>query len=152
MKQLMRRVHLIARCNLLYRASAHACGELSACQHSYVLAICRRPGLTAEELAGYLRIHKSNVARQLAAMEEAGYIIRRQSPADKRRQAVYPTEKMERLLPAVRETGVAWREALTEGVAPEDLAVFDRVLEHMAKRACDLTGEDFREEDEPCSF
>ena len=148
MKQLMRRVHLIARCNLLYRASSHAAEALTPVQHSYVLAICRRPGLMAEELAGYLRIHKSNVARQLAQLEEAGYIVRRQSPTDKRRQTVHPTEQMERLLPSVREAAVAWREALTEGIASEDLATFDRVLDAMAKRACDLTGEEFGEEDE----
>ena len=54
-----------------------------------------------EEIARELCINKSTVTRNLNCLEEKGYIKRESLPSDKRQFAIYPTEKMQAILPEV---------------------------------------------------
>ena len=44
-------------------------------------------------MARELNVNKSSVTRQLAILEEKGYVERRGDPKDKRSLLIYPTEK-----------------------------------------------------------
>jgi len=51
-------------------------------------------GATSQaEMARQLNVNKSSVTRQLAVLEEKGYIRREPAAADKRILLVYPTQK-----------------------------------------------------------
>ena len=76
---------------------------INHCQHPYIIQICRHPGISQEELARAICVNKSNVARQLAVLEADGLLTRTPDPEDRRVMQVFPTEKMEALLPCVRE-------------------------------------------------
>ena len=84
MPTIMRQINVISRCEGLYRTDKLRGAELGACHHSYVLAVCRTPGISQEELARSICINKSNVTRHLAYLEEHGYVERRQSESDRR--------------------------------------------------------------------
>ena len=53
-------------------------GDLKGYQAKYILILCQSPGISQDTIARLLFVNKSNVARQVAALEELGYLERRQ--------------------------------------------------------------------------
>ncbi len=135
MPTIMRQINIISRCAGLYRTDKLRGAELGACHHSYVLAICRTPGISQEELSRHICINKSGVTRHLSYLEEHGYVVRRQSETDRRVTLVYPTEKMQEMLPRVKEIVTEWNTYLTADLSEEELTMFRSVLDHIAQRA-----------------
>ena len=43
--------------------------------HTYILNVCRNPGISQEALSQLIFVNKSNVARQLAVLEEKGMFV-----------------------------------------------------------------------------
>ena len=84
MSHILRDITEITRCGVQYRTDKFAPMGLKACHGSYLLEICARPGISQEQLATSICINKSNVARQAAALEEAGFIQRCPCGQDKR--------------------------------------------------------------------
>lgn len=135
MPTIMRQINMISRCEGLYRTDRLRGAELGACHHSYVLAICRNPGISQEELARHICINKSGVTRHLAYLEEHGYVSRIHSESDKRVTLVYPTEKMRQVFPEVKRIVEEWNEYLTAGLTEAELAQFRELLDRLALRA-----------------
>ena len=80
MKQhLMRNINTISRCAALYRDAHLADCGLSGWQAPYIPEICAAPGITQDQLALRLHVNRSNVTRQLAMLEENGFVLRRRS-------------------------------------------------------------------------
>ena len=78
MKQhLMRNINTISRCAALYRDAHLADCGLSGWQAPYIPEICAAPGITQDQLALRLHVNRSNVTRQLAMLEENGFVLRR---------------------------------------------------------------------------
>ena len=61
--------------------------------------------------------------------------MRRQSETDRRVTLVYPTEKMQEMLPRVKEIVNEWNTYLTADLSEEELTMFRSVLDHIAQRA-----------------
>lgn len=131
----MRKTNIISRCESIYRQDKLKESGLSACHHSYILAICYHPGMTQDRLAKHICINKSGVTRHLAFLEENGYVERRPDLADKRAICVYPTQKMLDILPEIRRIADEWNTYLTEGIDESDLDCFYSVLDKIAERA-----------------
>ncbi len=93
--------------------------DLKGYQAKYILNLCENPGVSQDTLAKIMFLNKSNVARQLAELEEMGYIERKQGE-DKRVSLVYPTKKAEEILPVLRGVNENWREIITEGFSAEE--------------------------------
>ena len=74
MPTLMRQINVVSRCGARYRAEEFKRFGLSAPHHSYILNICKNPGISQEQLAEHICVDKSNVTRQLALLEELGQI------------------------------------------------------------------------------
>ena len=126
MKQhLMRNINTISRCAALYRDAHLADCGLSGWQAPYIPEICAAPGITQDQLALRLHVNRSNVTRQLAMLEENGFVLRRRSESDRRAVEVYPTQKAEETLSAVRAVYRSSRDKLffylssAERVPPE---------------------------------
>ena len=135
MLMFMRRINLLSRCEGLYRTDRLPDAGLRPIHHSMVFTICRMPGISQEELATQVCLNKSTVTRQLAPLEEQGYVKRCQSESDKRVILVYPTQKMLDILPRVREVTREWNAYLTEGFSEEELTQFSAMLDKITERA-----------------
>ena len=130
----MKSLNVISRCQSAFR-SRKCEGELSSLNHSLILAICREPGRSQDELAKDICIDKSGVARAVAALESKGFVERKADPENKRKTLVFPTEKMTAALPEVRSVTAEWSRSVTEGISEEEFAVFQSVLFRIEKNA-----------------
>ena len=135
MLSFMKMLNNISRSQSVYRHSRISASDLNSGHYSFILAICREPGRSQEELARELCLNKSTVARALTSLETNGYILRTPLPNDKRQFSVHPTEKMLGVLPEVRKTSAEWRDLLSEKISESDMQIFYSVLERMEERA-----------------
>jgi len=134
MPKIMKSLNSISRCQSIYRAEQLPC-DLCACHHTFVLAICRNPGRSQEELSRDICLNKSTVARTLTQLEERGYVLRIPNPNDKRQLLIYPTNKMQSILPEIRSITSKWNDLISDGISPEEMAVFESVLHRMEQSA-----------------
>jgi len=141
MPRFMKMLNNISRSQAAYRQSKISADDLYSSQYAFVLAICREPGRSQEELARELCLNKSTVARTINCLEEKGYISRRSLPNDKRQFSVYPTEKMLSVLPEIRAASGEWMTLVSEGIDESELEIFNSVLERMEKRAREILEE-----------
>lgn len=131
----MKNINQIARCAEQYRADKLAPLGLTGCQFSYILHVCREPGISQEQLARQICIHKSNVARQLAQLEESGFVRRLPGKKDRRTVLVYPTDKAEAAYPQVRQVLGEWSRYITGNLCEEEKEILFVILEKMRARA-----------------
>lgn len=135
MSKFMKMLNNISRSQAVYRHGRVSAEDLQSGHYAFVLAICREPGRSQEELAQELCVNKSTVTRNLNHLEEHGYITRNPLPHDKRQFAVYPTDKMLDTLPEIKQASAEWMTRLSEGIPPAELEVFDAVLRRMEDKA-----------------
>ncbi len=138
MSKFMKMLNNISRSQAIYRSSKVSANDLQSSHYSFVLAICREPGRSQEEIAVELCVNKSTVARNLNYLEENGYILRQPLTNDKRRFCVHPTEKMLKVLPEIKTSSVEWMKLISEGICKDELDVFDSVLNRMQKKAREI--------------
>lgn len=135
MPALMHNISAIYRCAFAYRQEVLAPLGLKAGHASYLVAVCNNPGITQDHLARRIFINKSNVARQLAFLEESGFVERRPSPDDKRATLVYPTQKSLDAFPLIRQTFRDWEALVAEDLSPEEREQMLSMLTKMRTRA-----------------
>lgn len=135
MPRFMKMLNNICRSQAIYRHSRVSAEDLQSSQYAFVLAICRQPGRSQEELARELCVNKSTAARNITCLEEKGYVVRTTLPHDKRQFSVSPTEKALGVLPEIRTASAEWMTLLSEGISREELDTFDRVLQRMQEKA-----------------
>ena len=137
MPTLMRHITDIARCAAQFRADELAPLGLKACHGSYLATICQHPGITQDQLARTIFINKSNVARQIAVLEESGFVTRRPCPEDKRAMQVFPTEKALDCLPQLRRIFRSWEDFVAQDLSEDEQDLLRTMLEKMKARSAD---------------
>lgn len=125
----------LVRCGAQFRGEETAAFGLKGCHIGYLTRICYQPGISQDQLAQMMFINKSNVARQVAVLEEEGFVIRSASAADKRVLELYPTEKTLALLPNLLEIVNRWDGILMEGLTEEEVQTVSRILGKMKENA-----------------
>lgn len=140
MPKFMKSLNIISRCQSIFR-NRQTGNEICAAHHSFVLAICREPGRSQDELAKDICIDKSVVARALASLEDKGFVERKADPENKRRTLVEPTQKMLDILPKVRFVTAEWNRLVSEGISEEEFAVFQSVLLRIEQNARKIISE-----------
>jgi len=135
MIKFMKMLNNISRSQAIYRQKNINAPDLHGSHYALVLAICREPGRSQEELARELFINKSTVARNLNHLEEKGYVSRLPLPNNKRQLSVYPTEKTLFVLPEIRRVSADWTRLLSDGIAEDELNTFHSVLRRMQEKA-----------------
>ncbi len=128
MPSFLKDLNAISRGTTLFRDERLKSHGLTGCQVKYMFAVCRAEGVSQEELAKSLFVNKSNVTRQISALEEAGYVRRMQSAEDKRVYKLYPTQKAMELLPVIRAVNDEWRAIICQGVSEEEAEQLSAVL------------------------
>ncbi len=135
MSDIIRDITEIARCGSQYKGEKLAQLSLKTCHASYLMEICHCPGISQDKLSQRICINKSNVARQAAILEEAGFILRKPSPGDKRVMELYPTEKTLALQPQVHQILQSWEGLVTAGLSQEEMDCICAVLQRMKRNA-----------------
>lgn len=137
MPSLMRYINIVSRCATIWRTDKLEGTELGDQHYSYILVVCRRPGISQDAISRRLFINKSNVTRSLAYLEEHGFVTRERDPEDRRQTRVYPTEKAIDILPRVREMIKGWNSYITEGFTEEEMEMYLSMTERLAERAAE---------------
>lgn len=137
MPSFLKNIHMVSRAaNQFLEEGLLKSGQgVKGCHAKYLFAVCNNPGISQDKLARQVFVNKSNVARALAALEEGGFIERRECESDARSLLVYPTEKAEALLPQMREVNARWREAITQGFSPEEKETLVSLTERLYENA-----------------
>ena len=128
-------INTIARCTIQYRTEKLEGCQINGYQCVYILHICQHPGISQDALAEAIFINKSNVTRQLALLEESGFVTRQTSATDRRAIEVYPTQKAQDVLPQVRSVIHEWNAYLTSEFSIEEKVVFEGLLRRMTDKA-----------------
>lgn len=90
-------------------------------------------GIHQEELVTSCQIHKANVARALAKLEEEGWVQRLQDPTDRRANVLHLTDKALSFKNDFLKIFSSWTELLTKGFSQEEKDLAYDFLERMAK-------------------
>ena len=135
MSQIIRDMLEISRCGVQYRSDNLAQFGLKSIHASYLTEICANPGISQDRLAKLIFINKSNVARQVAVLEEDGFVRRVPSAADKRVMELYPTEKTLEILPRINEMLLCWENCITHDLTEEEKDLLTALLGKMSTRA-----------------
>lgn len=135
MTQIIQDMLEISRCGVQYRSDNLAPFGLKSIHASYLTQICANPGISQDRLAKLICINKSNVARQVAVLEEDGFVRRVPSEADKRVMELYPTEKTLEILPKIKDILMCWEQCITCDLTEEEKELITALLGKMSKRA-----------------
>lgn len=135
MEQVSQILKDISRCGRLYREAELEPLGLSARHGLYLNEIGQCPGISQEQLAQRLSVNKSNVARQVAAMEEEGYIRRSACGKDKRVLRLELTEKGQALLPHIQKILDSWEELLVRSLTGSEQQILEILLQRLRSNA-----------------
>lgn len=141
MDSFVKMVNRISRLSALYREKEFKKLGLGEMHHAYILSVCAEPGISQEELACRIFINKSNVARQLAQLEQKGFIIRQNDQKDARRLRIFPTDKSLALETEIRSILANWNQTLLAEIpAEQQEAVLSGLQTIMEKAETEMCG------------
>lgn len=132
----------ISRCGRQYRTEALEPLGLKGCHGWYLREICKNPGICQEQLTESIQVNKSNVARQVAALEEAGFVERRACGKDRRLLRLYPTQKTLELLPRIEAVLSGWESTILQDLSQDELEQLEQLLSKLHDRAAAAVAEE----------
>ena len=139
MSQIVSDLTHITRCCGQFRNRLLEPLGLTTRQASLLREICAAPGISQDAVARKVFLNKSVVARQLAALEDAGFVERRSCQKDKRVTRLHPTEKTLQLQPRLQAIAMECENYLTEGMTEAEIAALETVLSRLQTRAAQMT-------------
>ena len=140
MHQITRDISEIARGGIQYRTDCMLPYGLKSCHAMNLSQICAKPGISQDALTRPRHADKSNIARQVATLEEEGFITRVPCRDDKRVMKLYPTDKALELLPKITEILEYWEDLLTQDFTEEEIQLLTSLLSRMKARAASWKG------------
>ena len=141
MGNIIGRINAIDRCGRRYRTDALEPLGLKGCHGRYLREICHSPGMSQEQLTESVLVNKSNVARQVAALEEAGFLERRACGKDKRVLRLYPTQKTLELMPQIEAILENWDQTLLQDLTTQEQELLEQLLQRIQTRAAEAVAE-----------
>ena len=124
-------------------ASAIENDELTIMQKhvlKFVLLESLHRDLYQKDIEEEFQIRKSTVTGILKLMEKNGYIYRESAKQDTRLKQIIPTEKAEKIRPAILKSIEEGEAKMLRGIPKEDVELCKQVLWHMyenRKKSCD---------------
>lgn len=141
MVRIMKYINRVYRASLIDREMAFAKEGLAGQQLSYILQICRSPGISQDEIAKGLYVNKSSVTRQLCRMEKNGFIERKVDDDDKRAKKIFPTRKALEIYPRVIDYLNEWNEKLFEDIEEDRYEEVVQMLRKFALKSTEIVNE-----------
>ena len=93
-----------------------------------LLDIADNPGISQDALARLAGVDKSNIARQVAALEEQDFVYRQPAPGNRRMLQVHLTQKARQLLPKLQKTSQNWEEDLLQDLSNWEISQLSALL------------------------
>ncbi len=93
------------------------------------------PGISQKEAGHILNMDKGAVARRVVALEQKGYMIRQENPADARSRLLYATPKADSLKNSKATVEGAFYTWLLEGLSDTQRDTFCALLEQLYHRS-----------------
>lgn len=148
MGALMKYINRISRCSTLFRNGKLEHEGLNGYQHVYIRNICREPGISQDNLAKYIYVNKSSVTRQLALLEQNGFITRTPSDKDRRVMRVFPTQKALNILPEIKKLSAEWESAITADLTDNERNLIVSILERIMEKSAEKVNQEIYREEE----
>ena len=130
--------HWIAR---LYRSSQnHLASRLAKLhigrgQHSFLLVLFSKDGISQDNLAQTLHMNKAAVTRALLKLEQNGYVERRKDTADRRNNYIYLTKKAQDIKKQFLSEINSWTDKLARGISNIEQQQLIKLLKRMGNNA-----------------
>lgn len=96
---------------------------------------------TQQDLARSLEVSARNITGLVDALEQAGYVIRKPHPSDRRAVSVTLTEAGEAAMAEMTNDYAALSTELIAAIAPADLPAVERGLDALTRRTSELMAE-----------
>lgn len=93
--------------------------------------LAKYPGISQRELALYMHIKSSTVARLLDRMDKEGLVERYKNTSDRRVSIVKLSESGQELLDKLLPEGKRFSTTLSQGISDQDLDQYNKTLEQM---------------------
>ena len=93
--------------------------------------IADNPGISQDALAQLAGVDKSNIARQVAALEAQDFIYRQPAPGNRRMLQVHLTQKARQLLPKLQKTSQNWEEDLLQDLSNWEISQLSALLKRI---------------------
>ena len=93
---------------------------------------------TLEQMAAFFDLDRGALSKTLSKMEDKGLVTREMNVHDRRQKFVTPTDAGHQLMARMTEVLSAWDEGVCKGIAADDVATAERVIEAMAANASDM--------------
>lgn len=107
---------------------------LSPEQYIILFRLSERDGRAQKDLVDPVLDDRPNITRMVQALEQRGFVERRDDPEDGRVRRVHLTDQGRAFFEALRPRIVEERRRIFDGVPPDRLAAFESVLETMEAR------------------
>ena len=102
--------------------------------------------LTSRDIGELAQMHKTKVSRAVGELEKRGLVSRTENRQDRRESFVTLTAAGKRIYDQIVPLALGFEARWIEGIAPDELKVFERVLSTLTERGRHLAG-NYREED-----
>jgi len=89
-------------------------------------------GIHQEVLVNNCQVHKANVTRAIAKLEENDLVKRKSDPKDKRANLLYTTDKARSIKKEFMSIFSSWTDLLTEGFSEDEKQLCYEFLDRMA--------------------
>lgn len=116
--------------------------NLSSGQFIFLVVLLEKDGVSQEFLAKRLNIDKATTARAIKRMEQAGYVIKKVDPEDKRARIIHVTDKALQLKPVLKNISEEWTGRLTEDFTVQEREIIFQLLQKMSRNAALLVKAD----------
>jgi DNA-binding MarR family transcriptional regulator len=105
--------------------------DLTNLQHLVLEGLWYRQGVTASDLGKLLVLDKATLSGILDRMIDAGWILKKRDPDDKRLFRVFTTEKADKAKQELTDLRIRANEELLEGFSDNERAIFKRLLREL---------------------
>ncbi len=102
--------------------------EINPAQGRILFVLWREDGIPIRELAKRTSLGKSTLTSMLDRLEEAGYVVRERSEADRRVIRVKRTDKDRAAQAAYERVSAAMSDVFYRGLTDEEIGAFERTL------------------------
>jgi MarR family transcriptional regulator, transcriptional regulator for hemolysin len=121
---------------------------LTRAQWQVLAYLAMNEGINQAGLADLLEIEPITLSRHLARMEEAGLVVRRPDPNDKRARILLLSEQASGVLNEIRSVGRCVIDEITAGLTPAEIETMKNGLRHLRAALSERGGEAHSIEDD----
>jgi len=113
-----------------------------------LLYLYKCESINQEKIAKHFMLDKGTIAKTLNKLEKKKFITRVDNPSNKREKLITITQNAKAIMGHVNEELLFWHNCLFEGLTPEDIQEFNRILGTMSANAINvINGRNLENED-----